>query len=195
MKVALYARVSTSDKDQDPETQLHALREYCERMGHEIVAVYSEKAKALNLGARKEWRALMDRCMRPRTGFDAVVVFKIDRAWRDSFQMRQDLDAWNLAGITFISATQDIDTSTAMGRFFLYVLGLIAELERETIVERVNAGLDRARAQGKVFGRREAKHAGMNMAIQAVKDGMSQTAAATAFAVPATTLRRRLKAV
>ena len=194
MKVALYARVSTSDKDQDPETQLHALRQYCDRMGHEIVEVYSEKAHALNLGQRKQWRALMDRCMRPRSGFKAVVVFKIDRAWRDSLQMRQDLDAWGLAGITFVSATEDIDTSTAMGRFFLHVLGLIAELELATIRERVNAGLDKARAKGKVLGRPKVDHPNMSPAIKAVKAGMSKTAAAKLYEVPASTLRDRLKA-
>ncbi len=193
MKVVLYARVSTSDKDQDPETQLFALREYCKRMGHEIVEVYSEKAHALNLGQRKQWRALMDRCMRPHSGFQAVVVFRIDRAWRDSLQMRQDLNAWDLSGVTFVSATEDIDTSTAMGRFFLYILGLIAELELASIRERVNAGLDKARSEGRVGGRPPAKHEAMEQAVKAVLNGMSLRKASKQFSIPMSTLNAGVK--
>ena len=195
LKVALYARVSTKDKDQDPETQLFALRSFCERMGHDIVAVYSEKAHAQNLKQRTEWRELMARCMMTprRRGFDAVLVYKIDRAWRDSFQMRQDLNAWEVVGVAFISSTQDIDTSTAMGKFFLHLLGLIAEMELETIRERVKTGIDKARADGKIIGRRPNNSRAMRLAVQAVRDGMSQASASVAYDVPKSTLNRKVK--
>lgn len=193
MKVVLYARVSTRDKEQNPETQVHAMRIFCQNKGHEIVEIYAEKAHAQNLKQRTEWRRLMKRSLRARPGFDAILVYKIDRAWRDAFQMLQDLDAWGMQGLFFISTTQDIDTTTAMGIFFLRVLGLIAELELETIRERVNAGLDRARANGVVLGRKPDNSREMKLAIWAVENGQSQAAAAKAFGVSKSTLNRKVK--
>ena len=69
MKVALYARVSTSDRDQNPETQLMALRDFCRTFGWEIVAEYVDVASARDLALRSEWKRLLDDC----AGGDSVL--------------------------------------------------------------------------------------------------------------------------
>ncbi len=88
-----------------------------------------------------------------RRRFDCVLVWKYDRFARSLGALIGALAEFNVLGIDFISHTQAIDTTTAMGRLFFHVIGSFAEFEREIIVERVRAGLANARAKGKRLGR------------------------------------------
>ena len=88
-----------------------------------------------------------------RRRFDCVLVWKYDRFARSLGALIAALAEFDALGIDFISHTQAIDTTTAMGRLFFHVIGSFAEFERETIVERVRAGLANARAKGKRLGR------------------------------------------
>ena len=151
MKVALYARVSTSDKEQDPETQLMALREYATARGLVVHAEYVDQAPANDFAHRTEWRDLLDDAGKRR--FKTVLVFKLDRAFRSVKHMHNTLEAWEMTGVGFQSVREQFDTSTAMGRLLLNILGALAEFELEMIRERVKAGMDRARRQGKRIGR------------------------------------------
>ncbi|MFQ6029711.1 MAG: recombinase family protein [Dehalococcoidia bacterium] len=151
MRVALYARVSTSDKDQNPETQLLPLREYCSFQGWEIHREYVDQASANDLGHRTAWRELLDDAAKRRFGL--VLVFKLDRAFRSVKHMHDTLDAWALVGVNFQSLREQFDTSTALGRLLLNLLASLAEFELELIRERVKAGMDRARKQGVKIGR------------------------------------------
>lgn len=150
-RVALYARVSTSDKDQDPETQLMVLRDYCAANSFEITHEYVDHAPATDLYRRTAWRALLDDAAKHR--FKALIVFKLDRGFRSVKHMHDTLDVLGLAGVSFLSAREQIDTSTAMGRFMMNLLATLAEFELEMVRERVKAGMDRARRQGKHIGR------------------------------------------
>ena len=85
--------------------------------------------------------------------FQTVVVFKLDRAFRSVKDMHDTLSAWETVGVSFRSVREQFDTSTAMGRLLLNLLASIAEFELEMIRERVVAGMDRARRQGKRIGR------------------------------------------
>ncbi len=151
MKVALYARVSTSDRDQDPETQLLALRDYCESQDWDIVEEFVDEAPARDLRRRTSWRKLLDLSFRRQ--FNAVVVFKLDRAFRSVKDMHDTLDAWDKVGVSFLSVRESFDTSTAVGRLLMNLLASVAEFELEMIGERVRAGMDRARQQGARIGR------------------------------------------
>ena len=151
MRVAVYARVSTSDKDQDPETQLVAIRDYCQTQSWDIVEVYVDEAPATDLRRRASWRKLMDDTARRR--FQSVVVFKLDRAFRSVKDMHDTLSVWETVGVSFKSVREQFDTSTAMGRLLLNLLASLAEFELEMIRERVVAGMERARRQGKHIGR------------------------------------------
>ena len=131
MKVALYARVSTIDKDQDPETQLMALREFAEAKGWETHQEYVDRASASDLYHRVQWRRLLDDAARKR--FKAVVVFKLDRAFRSVKDMHDTLGAWELVGVGFQSMREQFDTNTPIGRLLLTMLAAIAEFELELI--------------------------------------------------------------
>ena len=151
MKVAIYARVSTSDKNQDPETQLIHLRDYCTAQGWEVYREYVDKASAVDITHRTAWRELMDDAAKQK--FKAVVVFKLDRAFRSVKNMHDTLHTWEMLGIDFKSLREQFDTSTPVGRLMLNMLAALAEFELELIRERVKAGMERARRQGKRIGR------------------------------------------
>ena len=149
--VCLYARISTSDNDQDPETQLMALRDYCRANDWEVVKEYVDTASARDLAHRTAWRELLDDCAKRKC--KVVVVFKLDRAFRSVKDMHDTLAVWELLGVEFRSLREQFETSTAVGRLLLNMLAAVAEFELEMIRERVKAGMDRARRQGKRIGR------------------------------------------
>lgn len=151
MRVAIYARVSTSDKNQEPETQLMPLRDFCSAQEWDVFDEYVDKASANDQAHRTEWRRLLDDAAKKR--FTAVLVFKLDRAFRSVKHMHDTLSAWELVGVNFKSLREQFDTSTALGRLLLNLLASLAEFELELIRERVKAGMDRARRQGKKIGR------------------------------------------
>jgi DNA invertase Pin-like site-specific DNA recombinase len=82
-----------------------------------------------------------------------VLVFKLDRAFRSVKHMHDTLAAWELVGVSFQSLRERFETSTALGRLLLNLLASLAEFELELIRERVKAGMERARRQGKKIGR------------------------------------------
>ena len=149
MIAAIYARVSTVDKGQDPEMQLSELREYCDRMGWQ----YQEYVDCTS-GA-KETRPEYQRLMRDadRRKIDLVLVWSLDRFGRSLKQLINDLDFLGSKGIDFRSHTQALDTTTPQGRLMFQLLGAFAEFERGMTSERVKAGLSTARARGKRLGR------------------------------------------
>jgi DNA invertase Pin-like site-specific DNA recombinase len=151
MKVALYARVSTSDKDQDPLTQLLPLRDFCLAQGWEVYREYVDQAPANDLAHRLQWRQLLDDAAKRK--FSIVLVFKLDRAFRSVKHMHDSLAAWELVGVSFKSLREQFDTTTALGRLLLNLLAALAEFELELIRERVRAGMERARRQGRKIGR------------------------------------------
>src|SRR6266404_368760 len=151
MRTALYARVSTSDKGQDPEVQLRELREYCERRGFSITGEYVDVGISGSKDSRPELNRLMLDAAKRK--FDAVVVWRFDRFARSVSHLLRALETFRSVGIEFVSYSEAIDTSTPVGKMTFTVLGAVAELERSLIIERVRAGVRNARAKGKRLGR------------------------------------------
>ena len=157
-KVAIYARVSTAD--QDPDAQLFALREYAERRGFVVYREYVDHVTGA-VGKRgtkgkvkdRAYQELMDDVRRRQV--DCVLVWKYDRFARSLGVLIAALQEFGSLDVDFISYTQNIDTTTPMGRLFFHVIGSFAEFERELIIERVRAGISKARAKGIVLGRPE----------------------------------------
>src|SRR2546426_9127039 len=150
MKVAIYARVSTTN-GQDPELQLRELREYCQRRGWEVAGEYVD----VGISGAREQRQQLNRLIADahRRRFDAVVVWKFDRFARSVSHLLRALETFRSLGIEFVSLSEQVDTSTPTGKMVFTVLGAVAELERSLIAERVRAGLRNARAKGKTLGR------------------------------------------
>jgi DNA invertase Pin-like site-specific DNA recombinase len=144
-RVAIYARVSTVDKGQDPETQLIALREYAKRRGFEIVGEYIDYAS----GAREDWpayRALVEAARKRQT--DVVLVWRYDRFARSTQALVHALKEFQGLGVDFISYQENIDTTTPQGEMIFTVMASLAQFESALISERVKAGMARAKAQG-----------------------------------------------
>ena len=151
MKTALYARVSTLDKGQDPQMQLRELREYCQRRGWTVTGEYVD----IGISGSKDSRPELNRLMTDahRRNFDAVLVWRFDRFARSVSHLLRALETFKSQGIEFISYSEQMDTSTPTGKMIFTVLGAVAELERSLIIERVRAGVRNARAKGKRLGR------------------------------------------
>ncbi len=152
MTIAIYARVSTVDKDQNPETQLRPLREHVGGLDGELVGEFVDRASADDLRGRREWRRLLDLAMRRR--LDLIVVWKLDRAFRSVADGATTLQALRTAGCGIRSLQEPwIDTTTAIGEAMYHITLAWAQLEKAQLTERVRAGLERARAEGKRLGR------------------------------------------
>ena len=151
VRVALYARVSTADKGQDPRVQTLELEVYCRRRGWSVAGEYVD----VGISGTKEKRPELDRLMADahRRRFDAVLCWKFDRFARSVSHLLRALEGFRALGIDFVSFSEQLDTSTPTGKMVFTVLGAVAELERSLIVERVRAGMRNARAKGKRIGR------------------------------------------
>jgi len=147
-RAAIYTRVSTID--QHPETQLYDLREMATRCGYEIVHEYTD-----TISGSKSKRPGLDQLLADarRHRFDIVLVAAFDRVARSVRHFLEVLDELNNLGIEFVSLRESIDTGGALGRAVVVIVGAIAELERSLIVERVRAGMRRARLEGRRIGR------------------------------------------
>ena len=141
MKIG-YARVSTEEQRLD--LQIDSLKSYgCERIFQE---------KGTGTGTRKERPELQEMLKILREG-DTVVVWKLDRISRSTRHLIELVEHFESMGVHFVSIQDNIDTTTATGRFFFRVMASIAELERDIIAERTRQGLKVARARGRVGGR------------------------------------------
>ena len=126
---------------------------------------------------------------------DVICAWKLDRAFRSVREAVNTLGELAERGVDFAAATQEsIDTTTPTGRLLLHVLASVAEFERSLIAERVSAGLDRARRQGKALGRpRRAFDEAQARRLR--EQGKSWRVVARAVGAPARTVRERLRAV
>ena len=149
MKVAIYVRNSTNEERQNPETQIKPLKEKCDKENWDYV-IFQEFAS----GA-KESRPELDKMMkRVRQGeFETVMVWKLDRLGRSLKHLLQLTEEFRNKDVAFVSLTEGFDTNTPQGQFFFNIAGSFAQFERSLIQERINAGLSRAKAEGKVLGR------------------------------------------
>ena len=152
-KVALYARVSTEDKEQDPLTQLLPLRDYCQGQGWVIYREYVDHASADDFARRTAWRMLLAEAASKRH-FEVVLVWRVDRVFRIVLDAAAALKKFQIWGIGFRSLSEPwIDTTTPFGEALYHITVAFAQLEKSMMVERIRAGMDRARRQGKHIGR------------------------------------------
>ena len=148
-RAALYLRVSTVD--QHPESQLHDLRLMAQQRGYEITREYVDR-----ISGTKAKRPGLDELLHDarRGRFDVVLVWAFDRMARSVRHFLEVLDELNRSKIEFISFRENVDTGGPLGRALIVIIGAIAELERNLIIERVRAGMRRAKLEGRHIGRR-----------------------------------------
>ena len=152
VRVAIYSRVSTDR--QTTENQERELQAIADRMGWTVVKVYRDQGVS---GAKsRENRPAFDALCKDasRRQFDLIAAWSVDRLGRSLQDLIGFLTEIHALGINLFLHQQGIDTTTPAGKALFQMMGVFAEFERAMIQERVKAGLERAKAQGKVLGRK-----------------------------------------
>ncbi len=186
-RAALYLRVSTVD--QHPESQLHDLRLLAAQRGLEIVEEYTDRISGVK-ARRPGLDQLLAAARRGR--FQVVLIWAFDRVARSVRHLLETLDELNRVGIEFISFRENIDTGGPLGRAIVVIIGAIAELERNRIVERVRCGMRRARLEGRHIGRRPLE-IDRDAVLQSRQNGQSLAQIAKEFRISRATVARVLK--
>lgn len=150
MKVAIYIRVSTRDK-QDISKQRDYLLDYSRRHDFSVYKIYQDKG----ISGSKQTRPALNEMLEEISQYDAVLVYKLDRIGRSFKHLFELMDLFKKENIQFISATEQIDTTSPAGNLFFHMAAAFAQYEREMIVQRVNDGLATARARGVKLGRKK----------------------------------------
>jgi DNA invertase Pin-like site-specific DNA recombinase len=145
-RAAIYLRVSTDE--QTTENQERALREVAARSGHEIVAVYRDEgiSGAKGRDKRPGFDAMHKDASRRK--FDIVMAWSVDRLGRSLQDLIGFLSELHSLGIDLALHQQGIDATTPAGKAMFQMMGVFAEFERSMVVERVRAGVARAKASG-----------------------------------------------
>lgn len=191
-RVAIYARVSTDDKGQDVDNQLHQLREYCLRQNWLIIEEFVDHMSG-KTAARPAFARLFTAASRRH--FDVVLVWALDRFTRqgvlETFEHIRDLKAYNVQFESYSEA--HFRTTGPAGELMLAIAAWIAKQERLRISERTKAGIERARRAG-------GKHGGQcrvfdrAMVLKLAKKGLSLRAIAAKLGIGRGTVERALKA-
>ena len=186
-RAALYCRVSTGD--QHLGTQLLDLRELAKQRGFEIVGEYTDV-----ISGAKSKRPGLERLMADarRRRFDVLLVAAFDRIARNVRHFLEVLDELNHLSIQFVSLRESIDTSGPLGRAMVVIVGAIAELERSLIVERVKAGMRRAKLEGRRSGR-QPLNIDRKQVVADRKSGMSLTQVAKKHRISRASVCRLMK--
>src|SRR5271169_2793470 len=186
-RAVLYTRVSSVD--QHPETQLCDLRPLAAARGYEIIGEYTD-----TISGSKAKRPGLDQLMADarRGRFDIVLVWAFDRMARSVKHFLEILDDLNHLNVEFVSFRENIDTGGPLGRAMVIIVGAIAELERSLIVERVKAGMRRAKLEGRQIGR---SRLDMNreQIVHDRRSGLSLTQVAKKHSVSRATVCRLMK--
>lgn len=187
-KAAIYACVSTPD--QHLETQLYDLRKLAAQRGFEVVREYSDRGVSCSKARRPSLESMMADARRGE--FSVVLVAAFDRIARSTKNFLEIVDELHALNIDFLSGRERIDTSGPMGRMFLTMVGSIAELEKSLIVERIRAGMRRAKMEGQRLGRAPL-NVGRAAIVRDRLSGMSLTKVAKRHGVSRATVVRLVR--
>lgn len=191
MNVAIYCRVST--KDQTCENQLKELREIASNANWNVVDTYIDQGISGAKGRDK--RPEFDRmcCDMNKHKFKKVLTWDISRLGRslvDLVAFLQDLQSVDCDLFVLQSA---LDTSTPSGRAMFSMISIFSQYEREMIAERVKAGLNRAKSEGKKLGRKSIIDNKLSSQVKTLRDeGFVLTEIAKSLGVSLSTVKRCL---
>src|SRR5438270_6734433 len=186
-RVGLYARVSTLDQQTLP-LQIRAMREYSAKRGWTIVAQIKEIGSG---AAQRELREALLAIARRRE-VDVILVWRLDRWGRSVADLVSTLQELQHLGVGFVSLTEALDLTTPAGRAMAGLLAVFAEFEREILRERVRAGLNHARQQGKRVGRPPSVVEKAVDARKLYRQGISKSEIARRLQIGRTSVRRLL---
>lgn len=174
MKIG-YARVST--KHQNLQLQLDALSEAgCEK-------IFTDK-----ISSQKKQREGLDEAIEYTRNGDSLVVWKLDRLCRSTKELIDISCKLDDKGVALLSLTEQIDTSSPAGRMYFTVLGAIAQMEREIMKERIMAGMESAKKNGRSAGRKKLDKNKIKSAKTLLEAGATYEEAANSLSIGLSTL-------
>jgi DNA invertase Pin-like site-specific DNA recombinase len=188
---AVYARVSTNGQTTD--NQVRELKKVAKRHGWKIAAKYVDHGVSGSKGRDK--RPALDKLLKAanRRDFSIIMAWSVDRLGRSLQHLVGFLDEIHAKGVDLYLHQQNIDTSTPSGKAMFQMAGVFAEFERSMIQERVRAGLERAREQGRVLGRPKVSTRTESLIRQKRKQGMGILKIAREVGVGTSVVQRVLK--
>lgn len=194
MRVAIYGRVSTTDKGQNPETQLAPLREYAAAQGWTVAGEFVDHASATNLRKRPAWSEVLALASRRRV--DAILVWKLDRVARSvvhAVSILESLRRWNVGLRSLTESWVDTTNATPASDLVFNILASVAQFERALIGERVRAGMQRAKKQGRHIGRYASLNGNLDRILPEIDAGtLTVRGAARSLGVSHSTVLRTL---
>ncbi len=169
-RVALYARVSTQEKGQDPESQLRQLREYALARNFQVVGEYIDYVSGTT-EERTQYKAMLE--MARKRKLDLVLGWRYDRFARSRQALINALKEFQSLSVDFISYQENIDTTTPTNELIFHVMASLAQFEGSLISQRVKAGMARAKAQGKQISRPKLHTTKLQEILELQKTGLS----------------------
>jgi len=191
-RIAIYARVSTTDKGQDPENQLHTLRQWSADSGHTVVQEYIDhESGSKSADHREAFRQMFDDAGKRK--FDLVLLWALDRFTREGMaQTVHYLQRLGSFGVGFHSYQEPmLSTQDELTRdILLVVLAALAKAEARRVSNRTKIGLAKAKRKGTKLGRKPIKDKKQQLILTEHATGKSLRAIAKATGIPYSTVRR-----
>jgi site-specific DNA recombinase len=155
MKIIGYARVSTEEQAREGvslDSQKAKITGYCELYNHESLEIIVDAGQSAKTVNREGMHRLIDMTNKRKPEIHGIVVYKLDRLFRNAEEALRYTTTWDKKGIALHSVQEQLDTKSAMGRFFFTMMAAIAEMERNVISERTASALQFKRKNGEKTG-------------------------------------------
>lgn len=189
---ALYARVSTESQSTGLESQIRALKEFCELKQIKNYKIYEDFGISGSRSSRPQLDAMMNDI---NAGLvDTVVVFALSRLARSTKNLILSLETFDRVGVKLVSLSEQIDFSSVMGRSMYQLLAVVGELEKELIRDRIVNGIKNAKAKGRQLGAKP-KYTNYEIFLELSKKGLSSRKIAKIMKTSHSTVNRILKKV
>lgn len=150
--IAVYARTSTSLQENGLQSQKKALEDYCKSRGYKNYVIFEDFGISGAVKSRPALNEMMERVDREEVSI--VIVYSFSRFARSMKHLLEALDTFNDKGTEFISLSENIDTTSIVGKLVFRILASLSEFEKELISQRVKRGMNLARSKGKQIGRK-----------------------------------------
>jgi len=155
MKLIGYIRVSTEEQANEGvslDNQRHKIEAYCDIYNHELVEIIEDAGQSAKNTNREGFQRLLSLTSSRRPGIDGLIIYKLDRMFRNAEEALRHSSLWDKRNIALISVQEQLDTKSAMGRFFFTLLAAVGEMERNVISERTADALAHKKKNGHKLG-------------------------------------------
>jgi putative DNA-invertase from lambdoid prophage Rac len=192
LRAGLYARVSASHQQTIP-MQMRQLREYVARRGWRVAFTVHEVKHEVKSGAKRAPQRELLLSAAHRRELDVIVVWRLDRWGRSLSDLVTTLKELAELGVAFVSLTEAFDLTTPTGRAMAGMVAVFSEFEREIRRERVTAGIEQARREGRHLGRPRSASLKTKQVLRLFHEGVSKAEIARRLVIGRTSVRRMLQ--